>query len=67
MLCIYLRCLYLDRIDRLKAARTEAAKEIEALKAQKNEEFHQFETEVPIIIYKLIAVTMYSLLFYNAK
>ncbi|CAG8463044.1 6013_t:CDS:2 [Paraglomus brasilianum] len=33
------------RIDRLKAARTEAAKEIEDLKAQKNEEFHQFETE----------------------
>ncbi|CAG8453267.1 5638_t:CDS:2 [Paraglomus occultum] len=33
------------RVDRLKAARTEAAKEIEALKAQKNEEFQQFETE----------------------
>ncbi|CAH1760364.1 11555_t:CDS:2 [Entrophospora sp. SA101] len=33
------------RVDRLKAARTEAAKEIEALKEQKNLEFKAFEAE----------------------
>lgn len=37
---------HLDRIDRLKAARTEAIKEIEALKAQKNAEFAAFEKQV---------------------
>ncbi|CAJ0633374.1 18394_t:CDS:2 [Entrophospora sp. SA101] len=34
------------RVDRLKAARTEAAKEIEALKEQKNLEFKAFEAEL---------------------
>ncbi|RHZ89311.1 hypothetical protein Glove_16g169 [Diversispora epigaea] len=33
------------RVQRLKEARTEAAKEIEILKAQKKEEFESFEAE----------------------
>ncbi|KAJ3289867.1 H(+)-transporting V1 sector ATPase subunit G [Borealophlyctis nickersoniae] len=33
------------RVQRLKDARTEAAKEIEALKAQKNKEFADFEKQ----------------------
>jgi len=33
------------RVQRLKDARTDAAKEIEELKAQKNTEFRKFETE----------------------
>ena len=35
-----------DRVQRIKDARTEAAKEIDALKAQKNAEFRTFELEV---------------------
>ena len=34
------------RIQRLKDARSEAIKEIEAIKAQKNAEFAQFEAQV---------------------
>jgi hypothetical protein len=35
-----------DRTQRVKDARTEAAKEIEAYKLQKEKDFKQFETEV---------------------
>jgi hypothetical protein len=35
-----------DRTQRVKDARTESAKEIEAYKAQKEKEFKQFESEV---------------------
>jgi hypothetical protein len=39
----------LDRSQRIKDARTEAAKEIETLKAQKNKEFAAFEQKVCVI------------------
>jgi Vacuolar (H+)-ATPase G subunit len=35
-----------DRTQRVKDARTESAKEIEAYKTQKEKEFKQFESEV---------------------
>lgn len=35
-----------DRVQRLKDARTEATKEIEALKAQKQAEYAQYEKNV---------------------
>lgn len=35
-----------DRIQRLKDARTEATKDIEELKAQKNQEYQNFIAEV---------------------
>lgn len=35
-----------DRVQKLKDARTEAAKEIEEYKAQKEAEFNKFESEV---------------------
>ncbi|KAJ2993713.1 putative methyltransferase-like protein 15 [Globomyces sp. JEL0801] len=38
-----LSCLILDRVQRLKDARQEAQKEIEALKQQKNQEFIEYE------------------------
>jgi vacuolar-type H+-ATPase subunit H len=37
---------YLDRVQRLKDARSEAAKEIEELKAQKNTEYQNFVAQV---------------------
>lgn len=37
---------YADRTQRLKDARSEAAKEIEAYKAQKEQEFKAFEASV---------------------
>lgn len=36
----------LDRVQRLKDARTEANKEIEEIKAQKNAEYQKFVSEV---------------------
>lgn len=39
-------CPILDRVQRLKDARAEAAKDIEELKASKNEAFVAFEQEV---------------------
>lgn len=49
----YLRVLFLpidhmviDRVQRLKDARSEAAKEIEELKAQKNQEYQNFVAQV---------------------
>jgi len=38
-----------DRTQRVKDARTEAAKEIEAYKAQKAKDFEKFEAEVPTL------------------
>jgi V-type H+-transporting ATPase subunit G len=38
--------LTLDRVQKLKDARSEAAKEIEAYKAKKDEEFKKFESDV---------------------
>lgn len=35
-----------DRVQKLKDARSEAAKEIEAYKGRKDEEFKKFESEV---------------------
>lgn len=40
------RSLTPDRVQKLKDARTEAAKEIEEYKAQKDAEFKKFESEV---------------------
>jgi len=39
-------CIIIDRVQRLKDARAEAAKEIEELKASKNDAFKGFELEV---------------------
>lgn len=36
----------IDRVQKLKDARSEAAKEIEAYKAKKEEEFKRFKSEV---------------------
>jgi vacuolar-type H+-ATPase subunit H len=44
-----LKCLsfsYIDRVQRLKDARSEAAKEIEELKAQKNTEYQNSVAQV---------------------
>lgn len=40
--------LIADRVQKLKDARSEAAKEIEAYKAKKDEEFKKFESEVSV-------------------
>ena len=37
---------FIDRIQRLKDARAEATKEIDSLKARKNEEFIDYEKKV---------------------
>ncbi len=37
---------FIDRIQRLKDARAEATKEIDSLKARKNEEFIEYEKKV---------------------
>jgi hypothetical protein len=39
-------CNHTDRVQRLKDARTEAAKEIEVLKAEKQKEFLNYEKQV---------------------
>ena len=39
--------IYLDRTKRVKDARSEAQKEIDEYKEQKEDEFKEFETEVP--------------------
>jgi len=38
-----------DRVQRLKDARAEAAKEIERYKSQKDAEFKKFESEVSLL------------------
>lgn len=38
-----------DRVQKLKDARTEAAKEIEQYKAQKESEFKKFESDVSVV------------------
>lgn len=43
-------CVYLDRIQRLKDARSEATKDIEELKAQKNQEYQNFVAEVKLVV-----------------
>lgn len=44
--CLRLRVDDTDRVQKLKDARSEAAKEIEAYKAKKDEEFKKYESEV---------------------
>jgi hypothetical protein len=39
---------FIDRIQRLKDARSEAAKDIEELKTQKNTEYQNFVTQVSL-------------------
>jgi len=39
-------CFFIDRVQRLKDARAEAAKEIEQYKQAKDEEFRAFESSV---------------------
>lgn len=46
MLFVKLRLIILDRTKRVKEARDEAKKEIDAYRKQKEEEFKKFETEV---------------------
>lgn len=56
----YLPLIYytLDRVQRAKEARSEAAKEIENIKAQKNEEYQNFIAQVclfrTILTYSII-------------
>jgi len=40
----------IDRTQKVKDARSEAAKEVEAYKAQKQKEFKQFEAEVLLLV-----------------
>lgn len=49
-------CVYLDRIQRLKDARSEATKDIEELKAQKNQEYQNFVAEVKLLVVTWIRV-----------
>ena len=42
----FIPCCCIDRVQRLKDARSEAAKEIEELKAQKNTEYQDFVAQV---------------------
>jgi V-type H+-transporting ATPase subunit G len=42
---IFIFC-YLDRVQRLKDARSEAVKDIEELKGQKNAEYQNFVSQV---------------------
>ena len=42
--------IYIDRMQRLKDARSEATKDIEELKAQKNQEYQNFVSEVKLIV-----------------
>lgn len=48
--------VYLDRIQRLKDARSEATKDIEELKAQKNQEYQNFVSEVKLLVVTWIRV-----------
>lgn len=41
----------IDRVQRLKDARSEAAKEIEELKAQKNTEYQDFVAQVKLLFH----------------
>ena len=43
----------IDRTQRVKDARSEAAKEVEAYKAQKEKDFKQFESEVSVFVSSL--------------
>ena len=45
-LLIQIYWITIDRVQRLKDARTEAVKEIDALKAQKAKEFEEFDKQV---------------------
>ena len=55
----------IDRVQRLKDARTEAAKEIEELKEQKNAEFKAFEAEVihKSIFFFIIYIKIFKTVF----
>lgn len=44
----------LDRVQKLKDARSEAAKEIEEYKAKKEAEYKKFETEVSAATYRCL-------------